>query len=229
MTTETDDTRRHLPGTAEALWKMILREKMKVGDRLPPERSLAEQFGLSRGAVRLGIQSLAERGIVTRRQGDGTYISSTSEEGFMEQSMAMAMRVEADLMKDVLEFRKILEPQIAALAADRISENQLNSLKVLVCDQQLQTSVGDGDLDTVFHLQLSRYSGNSVLFKVMTLINDLLSQSRADRYQSEERRSISVAGHLRIIEMLAQKDSDGASKAMRTHLDQVESLVVLSE
>ena len=225
----TEDIRRHLPGISEILWEMILNEKMKVGDKLPPERSLAKRFEVTRGVVRLGIQSLAERGILTRRQGDGTYISSISEDDFMRKSMAMAMQIETSQLKDVLEFRKILEPQIAALAALRISKKELDALKILVCDQQLQTAQGDGDLDAAFHLQLSRYSGNSVLFKVMTLISDILSKSRADKYQSEQRKSVSIAGHLRIIESLAQKDPDGALNAMRIHLDQVEAMVGLTE
>jgi GntR family transcriptional repressor for pyruvate dehydrogenase complex len=218
-----------VPTIAEELWSLILSEGMKVGDRLPPERALVERFGVTRGMVRLGVQSLAERGIVTRRQGDGTYISSISEEGFVEKSMAMALQVETDLMREVLEFRKILEPQVAALAAGRISEKELDSLKILVCNQQLQAIPGDGDLDAAFHLQLCRHAGNSVLFKVMTLISDILSKSRAGRYQSEQRKAVSVAGHLQIIEALAKKDPDGAYTAMRTHLEQVEALVGLSD
>ena len=132
----TEDIRRHLPGISEILWEMILNEKMKVGDKLPPERSLAKRFEVTRGVVRLGIQSLAERGILTRRQGDGTYISSISEDDFMRKSMAMAMQIETSQLKDVLEFRKILEPQIAALAALRISQKELDAMKILVCDQQ---------------------------------------------------------------------------------------------
>jgi len=63
----------------------------------------------------------------------------------------------------------------------------------------------------------------------MTLISDILSKSRADKYQSEQRKSVSIAGHLRIIESLAQKDPDGALNAMRIHLDQVEAMVGLTE
>ncbi|MDR3629343.1 MAG: FadR/GntR family transcriptional regulator [Desulfocapsaceae bacterium] len=223
--TETSTTVKggQLPGIAEILWKMILNEGLKRGDKLPAERVLAAKFRVTRGSVRLGIQSLTERGILLRRQGDGTYIASISEEVFVKKSMVMAMQVQSNLMKDILEFRRILEPQIAALAAGRISDEELDALKILVCNQQLKNGLCSGDLDTAFHLQLSRYSGNSVLFKVMDLLNDILSESRADRFQSEQRKTMSVTGHLLIIEALAMRDKEKAFKAMRDHLDQVES------
>ena len=212
-----------LPGIADALWKMVM--DMEIGDKLPPERSLAEKFGVTRGVVRLGIQSLAERGILVRRHGDGTYISSVSAEAFVKESMAMAIQVKSDLLAEVLEFRRILEPQTASLAAGRISKKDLGSLKILVCDQQLQTQAGDGDLDAAFHLRLAECSGNSVLFRVMDLINDILAESRAGRYQSDERQTISVAGHLKIIEALEERNPENAFRAMRDHLEQVEILV----
>ena len=218
-----------LPEVAEKLWKMILDDGLKVGDMLPPERVLAERFGVSRGVVRLGIQSLAERGILVKRQGAGTYISSVSVEVFVKESMGMAMQVKSDLLADVLEFRRILEPQTAFLAAGRISRGELDALKILVCNQQLKTRSGEGELDAAFHLKLAEFSGNRVLFKVMSLMSDILSESRADRYQSDTRRTISIAGHLKIIEALEERNPENAFRAMRDHLDAVEALVGVAE
>jgi GntR family transcriptional regulator, transcriptional repressor for pyruvate dehydrogenase complex len=221
------ETRRglQLPEVAEKLWKMILDDGLKVGDMLPPERVLAERFGVSRGVVRLGIQSLAERGILVKRQGAGTYVSSVSAEVFVKESMGMAMQVKSNLLADILEFRRILEPQTAFLAAGRISQEEIDALKILVCNQQLKTHGGEGVLDVSFHLKLAECSGNSVLFKVMSLMSDILSESRADRYQSEKRRAISIAGHLKIIEALEERNPENAFQAMRDHLDAVEALV----
>jgi GntR family transcriptional repressor for pyruvate dehydrogenase complex len=179
--------------------------------------------------VRLGIQSLAERGILVKRQGAGTYISSVSVEVFVKESMGMAMQVKSDLLADVLEFRRILEPQTAFLAAGRISRGELDALKILVCNQQLKTRSGEGELDAAFHLKLAEFSGNRVLFKVMSLMSDILSESRADRYQSDTRRTISIAGHLKIIEALEEKNPENAFRAMRNHLDAVEALVGVAE
>jgi GntR family transcriptional repressor for pyruvate dehydrogenase complex len=218
-----------LPEIARKLWKMILDDGLQVGDRLPPERSLAERFGVSRGVVRLGIQSLVERGILTKRQGAGNYVSSVSADVFVKESMGMALRVKADLLADTLEFRRILEPQTAFLAARRISTDELDALKILVCNQQLKSGKPEGDLDAAFHLKLAEFSGNSVLFKVMGLMSDILSESRAERYQSDTRRAISIAGHLRIIKALEEKNPESAFRAMRDHLDAVEALVVDDE
>lgn len=225
MMAEKEKGRGKLPGIAEILWKMILDDGMEVGDKLPPERLLAEKFGVTRGLVRLGIQSLAERRILIRRHGDGTYISSVSADVFVKESMAMAIQVQSDLLAEVLEFRRILEPQTASLAAGRISKKDLDALKILVCDQQLQAKSGVGDLDAAFHLKLAECSGNSVLFRVMTLINDMLAESRAGRYQSDERQMVSITGHLKILDALEEKNPDKAFQAMRDHLEQVEFLV----
>ena len=212
-----------LPEIAEKLWKMI--RELEIGDRLPPERELARRFGVSRGVVRLGIHSLVERGILIRRHGAGTYVSSVSTETFVKESMEMSMIVRSDLLMDILEFRKILEPQTAFLAAGRISREGLDTLKVLVCNQQLKTSRGEGELDAAFHLKLAEYSGNSVLFRVMSLMSDILQESRADRYQTYTRRTLSIAGHLKIIEALEERNPEKAFGAMRDHIDAVEALV----
>jgi GntR family transcriptional regulator, transcriptional repressor for pyruvate dehydrogenase complex len=212
-----------LPEIAEKLWKMI--RELQVGDRLPPERELAQRFGVSRGLVRLGIHSLVERGILFKRQGNGTYITSVSTDEFVKESMGMAMQVQSDLLAEVLEFRRILEPQTAFLAAGRISRQELDALKILVCNQQLKSQGGEGELDAAFHLKLAEYSGNSVLFKVMSLMDDILLESRADRYQSDTRRTISISGHLKIIEALEERNPENSFRAMRDHLDAVEALV----
>ena len=96
---------------------------------------------------------------------------------------------------------------------------------MLVCNQQLKTSRGEGELDAAFHLKLAEYSGNSVLFRVMSLMSDILQESRADRYQTYTRRSLSIAGHLKIIEALEERNPEKAFGAMRDHIDAVEALV----
>ncbi len=216
-----------LPEIAEKLWRMI--RDLQVGDRLPPERELARRFGVSRGLVRLGIQSLTERGILQKRQGDGTYITSVSADEFVKESMGMAIQVQSDLLAEVLEFRRILEPQTAFLAAGRISPQELDALKILVCNQQLKSQGGEGELDATFHLKLAEYSGNSVLFKVMRLMDDMLLEGRANRYQSPARQTLSIAGHLQIIEALEERNPERAFQAMRDHLDAVEALVCAVE
>ncbi len=215
-----------LPAIAEKLWQLIMETGLKVGDKLPAERKLAEKLNVSRGAIRCGIQSLVERGILCRRHGDGTYISSVSEEEFVKKSMAMAMQVKSDLLTEILEFRRILEPQTAYLAAGRISQQEIDELKVIVCNQQLQTGSTKGDLDAAFHLKLAKCSGNRVLFRVMELINDVLAESRSGEYQNEMRKDTSISGHLRIIDAFEKRNSDAAFQAMREHLEQIERLVM---
>lgn len=214
-----------LPAMGEKLWQLIMETDLKVGDKLPAERKLAERLDVSRGAIRCGIQSLAERGILSRRHGDGTYVSSVSEEEFVKKSMAMAMEVKSDLLTEILEFRRILEPQTAYLAAERISQQEIDELKVIVCNQQLQAGSKKGDLDAAFHLKLAKCSGNRVLFRVMELINDVLAESRAGKYQNEMRKDMSIAGHLRIIDAFEKRKPDDAFHAMREHLQQIEKLV----
>jgi GntR family transcriptional regulator, transcriptional repressor for pyruvate dehydrogenase complex len=211
----------------ELLQQMIARGELKVGDKLPPERTLAQTFQVSRNCVRQAIQALAERHIVESRRGDGTYVCAP-DRSLLVGSFSMAIQMKRDLLRDVMEFRKLLEPQIAELAAKRINRQELDRLKIIVCDQERRLMAGedDAELDAAFHDLLAQASGNKVIKDVAGTLSGIINESRSDTFQSPARKRSSVIAHLRIIDALEKRDGEEAQRAMMEHLLQVEDIIL---
>ena len=208
----------------ERIRAMIEAGELVSGNRLPAERTLAERLGVSRGQLRQALQALAERNIIQSRQGDGTYLLTGFDAGQSMDSIVAVLNDRSDVLHEVIEFRHMIEPQIAALAAARIDRTTLDRLKILVCDQQRALVAGRAaeDLDAHFHQLLAETSGNRVISRVMTTIQAILNESRSTWLQSYSRRAASVAGHLRIIDALEAGDQAAAARAMQEHILAIE-------
>ncbi len=225
------EAKKHLyQDIVEKIKEMILSGELAAGDRLPAERKLAETFRVSRNCIRQAIQALAEKHILETRRGDGTYVCAADESALAE-SFVLAFQIRKELVHDILEFRLILEPQTARLAAKNITREGLDRLKIIVCDQQRKMLAGitDGESDASFHMELARASGNRIMFKVFQTMNAILNESRSEMLQTPERNRISVEGHLNIINALENRDPDAAETAMKGHLAAVESFILAAD
>lgn len=228
MSSESPRKRRYrYNDVVEEIRTMIQRGHLKIGDKLPPERTLAETLKVSRNSVRQAVQALAERKILESRQGDGTYVSAIDESPLTD-SLALAIRLRKELLAEILEFRLLMEPQVAALAAKRITGDELDGLKIIVCDQQRRMLAGEDDsaLDIAFHAALAQASQNGVVRQVMETVGGILNETRTATLQSKARRMASVEGHLKLIDALETRDSEMAFKAMKEHLSRVEEIVL---
>lgn len=208
----------------ERLREMMRSGALAPGDRLPSERKLAEAFGVSRSSLRQAFQALAERRILESRQGDGTYLLTTIDAAFSGDAIVDAINEQRGFLHDIIEFRRIMEPQIAALAAERITPETIAHLKVLVCDQQraLMTGRDTGGFDAEFHQLLAASAGNRVIGQVMQVVRTIVNESRSVWLQSRERSRVSVEGHLRIIDALEAGDAAAARVAMQEHIAEIE-------
>ena len=193
------------------------------GDRLPPERQLARELAVSRTSVRQGLQALAERGVVESRQGDGTYVADELTASFPGDAILDVLNRERGVLGDILEFRRLLEPQIAALAARRIDAAGIDRLKVVVCDQQRALLAGreDSGLDAEFHRLLAECAGNRVLVRVMAAVRATVDETRAAGLRTSGRRSASMEGHLRLLDALEAGDANAARAAMERHINEI--------
>ena len=108
--------RRSYQRLSERLRRFMAEERFQSGDRLPPERTLAENFEVSRSSIRKAIQMLADKGLLESRQGDGTYVRAPDMEP-LKNAILEAVDSENLVFDEIMEFRKILEPAIAELAA----------------------------------------------------------------------------------------------------------------
>ncbi len=206
---------------------MIRRGELKVGEKIPPERELAGIFKVSRNCIRQAIQTLSERKVLESRQGDGTYVCALDESALLD-SFGLAIQAQKELIREILEFRLLLEPQIASLAARHITPEELDRLKIIVCDQERKILAGseDSQLDAAFHLGLATASKNRVIKQVMDTVDGILNESRSGPLWTDTRRRASIIGHLRVIDALENRDPDMAFTAMRDHLAAVAEIVL---
>jgi GntR family transcriptional repressor for pyruvate dehydrogenase complex len=210
----------------ERILEMIRRGELKEGLKIPSERSLAQSFGVSRNCIRQAIQTLSERHILEGHRGDGTYVCAPDDTALIN-SFALVLQAKGDLIREILEFRMLMEPQIASLAARNISREELDRLKIIICDQERRILAGreDSELDGAFHLGLAAASKNRIIKQVMDMTNEILGESRSESLWNETRRKASVVGHLKIIDALENRDPDMAFEAMKEHLRSVEKIV----
>ncbi|AMK12378.1 GntR family transcriptional regulator [Pseudodesulfovibrio indicus] len=206
--------------------EMIERGRLRPGDRLPAERKLAEQFGVSRTTVREGIKILSESGLLASRQGAGTFVSER-DGGSREGSLIEAVLAGNYGLHDVFEVRKMLEPEIAALAARNGSPDAKTRLEAILMEQEqaiLTGGTGAG-FDHQFHQALAEASGNPVLREMVTALHEGFSRSRAEGVQSSQRQKASLAAHRAIVEAVKHGHAMQAERAMREHLDEVERII----
>jgi len=167
----------------QRLETLMLEGSFKPGDRLPPERQLAEQLGVSRPSLREAIQKLTARGLISARQGGGTYVTSRLDSGFADPWKEM-LGTHPELHRDVLEFRRMLEGTVAQMAAERATEADLDRIAALFAQLEAAHQQGRLDLtsevDVQFHQALAdaahnalfTHLSNSLLTMLQTHVHD---------------------------------------------------------
>jgi GntR family transcriptional regulator, transcriptional repressor for pyruvate dehydrogenase complex len=211
---------------ARQLEQMILK-KLHPGDKLPSERELAETLGVSRSSIRDAIRSLELMGMVEPRQGAGTVVREISADAIMNPLTAV-LRHKLELVSELLDFRKMLEPPLAARAAAHATEEELAEMEEILRRQELKFRAGELAMeeDSEFHYSIAMASGNTVVLKVIDILMDLLRDTRERSLQSQGRPQKSLAGHRRILAAIKRRDGEGAKAAMRRHIEDVEEIVL---
>src|SRR5258708_4838175 len=189
---------------AEQIEKRILDGELRSGDRLPTERHLAEQFHVSRTAVREAMKILAQKGLVDMRPGRGTIVIDGANAA-MQDSIDLVMNLrlgEVGGSNNLVEVREILEIEIAALAAARATEKELAAMREAV--KIMVESLEDADAfiaaDNRFHEALAQATQNTLIFILVNSIVNLLSEQRKQIFDVEgglQRRQIH---HKRILQ-----------------------------
>ena len=213
-------------GVAKQIERLILK-KLRPGDKLPSERELAETLEVSRSSIRDAIRSLELMGLVEPRQGAGTIVREISSESLVNP-LANALKRKEELIGELLDFRKMLEPQLAARAATRASPDAISEMEVILERQEEKLHQGESGVveDSEFHYAIALAAGNSVVLKVLDTLMDLLRDSRERSLQVEGRPQKSLAGHRRIFGAIKRRDAEAAKVAMRRHIENVEEIVL---
>jgi GntR family transcriptional repressor for pyruvate dehydrogenase complex len=201
----------------------ILKGDLKAGAQLPAERDLAHQFGVSRTAVREAMKTLREKGLVEAYAGRGTFVTSGTARS-MRQTLDRVMRGgPSEGAVQLVEVREILEPEIAALAAQRSDEEARSAMRESIAAMDAARldaeAFIEGDLD--FHLALAEAAANPLILSLIDSIVGLLREQRMRTYYVEGGAERGQYHHKRIMEAIDHRDPQGAREAMRAHLRQV--------
>ncbi|HYA64181.1 MAG TPA: FadR/GntR family transcriptional regulator [Candidatus Sulfotelmatobacter sp.] len=201
----------------------IHKGELKAGDQLPPERELADQFGVSRTAVREAVKALREKGLVEAYPGRGTFITSDTSNSIRLTLDRMIKAGQLEGTLQLVEVREILEPEIAALAATRADDEALGELReaVSIMDKAGQDPDAYIEADLDFHLALAEAAANPIILSLIDSIIGVLREQRMRIFKVEGGPQRGQYHHKRILEAVQNRDASGAREAMRAHLRQV--------
>ena len=166
-------------------------------------------------------------GLVEPRQGAGTIVRETSVENLVNP-FGNALKRRQELVGEFLDFRKMLEPPLAARAATHASAEEISEMEEILQRQAEKQEEGEPAVaeDAEFHYSVALASGNSVVLKVLDIVMDLLRETRERSLQVEGRPQKSLAGHRRILAAIKRHDAEAAKSAMRRHIEDVEEIVL---
>lgn len=198
---------------------LIASGKLSAGERIPAERDLAEKFGVSRNTVREAIKALSEKAVVVSRRGAGTFVAEGALGCMIDGVTRRRQR-----LAEIFELRKILEPQLARLAAQRITPSFIAALEETVEEQHqaLATGRGQVELDERFHRLVVGATENSVLCDVYEKLHEVLAESRIRELQSPERNMHSLDHHRQLLHALRNHAAEEATELMHRHMEQIE-------
>ncbi len=205
----------------QQIQERILTGDLEAGHQLPTERELAEQFGVSRTAVREAMKTLAQSGLIEVRPGRGTFVIDGAP-GAVKRSLGLVVRIgQAANCSDLIEIREILELEIANLAAQRATEEHVAAMRdaVAAMDNAMDNADAFIEADLDFHLALAQGTQNALIPVLIDPIVDLLREQRK-RIFVRGGAGRGQYGHKRILDAVVRHDLEAAREAMRAHLKQ---------
>ncbi|MEV7619603.1 FCD domain-containing protein [Microbacterium sp. NPDC089321] len=209
----------------EKIKAMIVSGELRPGDRLPPEKELAEHLGLSRNSLREAVKALEIIRVLDVRRGDGTYVTSLEPHLLLEAISFVIDMHDDDSLLELFAVRRMLESQAAGIAAQAASDEQSRALIDEVASIDAETVTVD-DLvahDVRFHSDIVRLTGNGYLLSLVESLSSRTIRARVWRGLTEQdavERTISE--HRAIAEAIAQHDSALATSLATAHVAGIE-------
>ncbi|MCY4408071.1 MAG: FadR/GntR family transcriptional regulator [Rhodospirillaceae bacterium] len=211
---------------AAQLARRILDGSLAMGDRLPPERSLAESFSASRGTVREALRSLSARGLVARRVGSGTFVIYEPDAGETDVS-------EITSPLELVEVRAAIEPQMARLAVRNATARDMAALERAVAEMEgVEDAESFSLADELFHLRLAEATHNPLIVEIYHRINHVRAHQQWDSIKNKiltpEQITAYNAEHRALLAALSRRDADRAVKVLSAHMDRARADLLAS-
>lgn len=207
----------------EQLKQNLVNGVWKPGEKIPSENELCALFGISRITVRQALGKLSALGMIETRLGEGSYARNISGGTLLQEILPLiySSQVSPEQMQaEVIEFRKIYEVNAAALAAQRITDAELEDLRHALA--QMHSNRDDlpryAEADLEFHSLLAEATRNSLIIQINSIISDVLRLSISGTTSGIGTEN-GLFYHQKLVDACARHDTDAASLAMRKHLD----------
>jgi GntR family transcriptional repressor for pyruvate dehydrogenase complex len=197
--------------------------KLKPGHQLPAERELAQQFGVSRTAVREAMKTLCEKGLVEAYSGRGTFVTAGRSQSARQSLHWLMNSADPQSARYVTELREILEPELTALAAVQVEEQQLDMMReaIDVMDRSMQDPEAYIEADLDFHLALAEAVGNPLILALLDSIVAVLREERLGVFRIPGGPTRGQIHHRLILKAIERRNPGKARKAMIAHMQQI--------
>jgi GntR family transcriptional regulator, transcriptional repressor for pyruvate dehydrogenase complex len=204
---------------ADQLLEMVISGGLEPGERLPPERELCDLLGVSRTVVREALNLLEARGLISIEHGRGAVVSGGNPRA-VRDTLGLLLRVQPKTLSELLEIRKILEVEVAGLAAERADPDDVAAMRLQLDRMRDSIEVPEGyvDADVEFHALLARATRNEVLLTMLEPVVDLLRASRRVSAARLGNALRALGEHERILRRVEAGDAGGAREEMGAHL-----------
>jgi len=212
----------------EQIMELIKNNELKPGDKLPPERELAEKLSISRGSLREAFRVLESRGFIKSKPGGGRYIREIRK-NVHNDTENIILSLEKSSILELLEAREMFEVKIAEIAAQRATVEDIKSIEEALNKMNEEDGLKDDkktESDTEFHLAIASASHNFVFVNIIKLHLDLLRNTREKTQQIPGRREERWREHQAILQAIKEHDGKKAGKAMLKHLRNIREIVV---
>jgi DNA-binding FadR family transcriptional regulator len=198
---------------------LIRSEKLKAGDKLPNEMQLAKSFGVSRPTVREAVQSLMSQNIIEIVRGRGTFVAHNT--GVSRDPLGLDFLADRDLPFSLIEARRLIEPGVARLAAQRVQAADLQRLERLVTEMKgiVTRDANWVRVEQEFHSSIARATQNPVIMRIVPVIVEAIVKSLRYAPRSPEDHRQAFREHSAILAAIREKSPEKAFQAMRQHLE----------
>ena len=203
----------------EQIKDIVKRGELKNGDKLPSERELAEKLEVSRTSVREALKSLTMLGLIESKHGEGNFIKSNFEDSLLEP-LAIVFLLLGNKNEEILQLRKIIEPEVASIAAKNITENELNELKIIM--EEMKYCFDNeicATLDRKFHYKIAQASGNNLISTIMFSISSLIEKYIDSSHIHNFNKEIVELQHKAIYEAIKEHNSKKSFDLVKEHLE----------
>jgi len=215
----------------EQIQSLILRNRYKPGDRLPPERNLAQQLNISRPSLREALRILSVMGLIQINVGNGIYVKEVSFLPYVESvnlSISSRLQMERDSFIKLWQVRKILEVAMVELLGRRVTEPLLKSL--WHCIEEMKKNIDDQDSfissGIRFHRLIAEAGQNEILILLWDTLVELIRKSHDKIYRIARSPKRSLLAHRRIYFALKKRNVRKAVEAMRKHMAEEEQALL---